>query len=687
MAIKPIRDSVGVPNVQYQGTFDEALIDQTGLRSAIESYSETKRDEIERFEENVSAMSEIQDEVLGETFHNIRQKAEYDNLLREENITDADIWSVDFSNPYARIELERRAAKVTQRPEYQRIKQEMLVAESFLQDYLEDPSKYGELGEDLIASYNAYLEDADIDDPFYATDIDPNSFIAGDYETSLDAIGEKLQSTITTQAIRNNGATYAVEIERKSIENISDAMREDLLSSSEGTLRLLEKRGLVEFLKNGSPKMTAKGNKYLESKAKKYKVDKETYQARLSSTTRGSTSSSTSGDTGIDALNTDVRKSIWSKEKPTAKERSVQVLDDSLRGLGITNENIETYFDSVYEMAGAYKSSNISTGLVVEANPQMLNTDVVHFAFKNGFVPNEMIQANGWDSEFRDEYNNSSGVVMQNGVLFLSDSKGRKISNSPIKDDSGNVLQIGDLVGEPEKYNLRGAAQAGNFVEPRSFVGEGSSVSTGVSPQRKLEIEKSRKVYDEPVGVREKPSVPVGYSSLRANNPLNLRPPNDKENFYTYENMLDGIQDASKLLNRYYTGENKPLQTNKELIFKTKGKPVTIEEVIKTWAPTKENARKLGLSKKEIEGANDLEEVENYVNTTVKMLQAYGYDGVKKDTPVNDIEMDDMMLAMIKTECPKCYEKAEKEMSSSKSGVSSSSSTKTNYDLDYFLKD
>ena len=213
---------------------------------------------------------------------------------------------------------------------------------------------------------------------------------------------------------------------------------------------------------------------------------------------------------------------------------------------------------------------------------------------------------------------------------------------------SGDVNKLKEQVKDNDNIEFK---KGGDGVPPH-FVIKDVEFSK-FAPQKEEEQTESA-VEEEIEGVTEFPvdkgmsrtGVPRGYSSYKANNPLNVRTSSGSNTFNVYQTMEQGVKAGAKLLDRYYSGKNRSLIENKDKFFDTKGEPVTLKEVIYTWSPPENLAEKLG---KPATG-NSEEKVEAYVNSVANGL------GVDPNTPVKDIPKEDLALEMTKIECPKCYE-------------------------------
>ena len=187
--------------------------------------------------------------------------------------------------------------------------------------------------------------------------------------------------------------------------------------------------------------------------------------------------------------------------------------------------------------------------------------------------------------------------------------------------------------------------------EPRDIEVTEQDPQTG----KDVKIKKRVLIYKVPAGNRndeffkQPPTAEESnaHIAIKARNPLNERPSVSNQsayntgvyvseksgNFAVFESMEQGLQSNRDLMNKYYNGTNNTLRANKEK-WGTSNEPVTVGEVVETWCPRSDNPAGT---------------VEAYLRHMEKEL------GVPTSTPVNQIPMDQMMLAMMKKESGQAY--------------------------------
>ena len=153
-----------------------------------------------------------------------------------------------------------------------------------------------------------------------------------------------------------------------------------------------------------------------------------------------------------------------------------------------------------------------------------------------------------------------------------------------------------------------------------------------------------------PVEVELKSTIPDTFSTKTTskytspaganNNPLNMRPKGDTKSFIRFDSLEEGFNAAVEDLTKKLASDTPALIANKKLRGR-EGKPTTIADIIETWSPR----HKYGGEKE-----NTDEVVDSYINQVSKTM------GVSSDTPIADLDVRELALALAKHEDPKVYE-------------------------------
>ena len=122
----------------------------------------------------------------------------------------------------------------------------------------------------------------------------------------------------------------------------------------------------------------------------------------------------------------------------------------------------------------------------------------------------------------------------------------------------------------------------------------------------------------------------LGYQNK---NPLNIR---KDGKFIVYGTLEEGFNDAVVEIDKKKRG-TPAIDSMKEKLGTT-GKPITVQDLIETWAPR----NKYG-------GDNTDEEIDKYIISVTETL------GIKPDTELDKVPSIDLALAMAKTESPDSY--------------------------------
>lgn len=124
------------------------------------------------------------------------------------------------------------------------------------------------------------------------------------------------------------------------------------------------------------------------------------------------------------------------------------------------------------------------------------------------------------------------------------------------------------------------------------------------------------------------------------NNPGNIRPKGDTNSFVKFNSLEEGFNAMVEDLSKKISDDTPALIASKKRRGR-EGQPTTIADLIETWSPRETETEKTG---------NSNEVVDNYINSVSETL------GVPSDTPIADLDVKELALALAKHEDPNVYE-------------------------------
>lgn len=124
------------------------------------------------------------------------------------------------------------------------------------------------------------------------------------------------------------------------------------------------------------------------------------------------------------------------------------------------------------------------------------------------------------------------------------------------------------------------------------------------------------------------------------NNPGNIRPKGDTNSFVKFNSLEEGFNAMVEDLSKKISDDTPALIASKKRRGR-EGQPTTIADLIETWSPIETETEKTG---------NSNEVVDNYINSVSETL------GVPSDTPIADLDVKELALALAKHEDPNVYE-------------------------------
>lgn len=284
MARTRVTDNARVSNLQYEGTLGVQDIDQDPLADAVGEYNEMREDEFGRLEKNMTAVSDLQNEILGEKFDNVVQMQEFDQLRDEYGISDQDMWGVDLDNEYSSMALQKKANRMMQDPRYQELQREKVLAQKATDYLAENAEKLGDLAPRLAHDLNRYYENTDPNEKFSAMDINVSDYIPVDLDEIMTTVNENMSDEISTIINRADDpdAAWVSQLISRSKERFARIAQEYMLKDEPATRNTMLERGYIaEDEDTGEYFITTRGQQEINKQQDIFAKNQEKYQSQI----------------------------------------------------------------------------------------------------------------------------------------------------------------------------------------------------------------------------------------------------------------------------------------------------------------------------------------------------------------------------------------------------------------------